>query len=367
MNDYYVRYMKYGVLGMIGVLFILFQFVGCQTTNDKIQSFNFQLPEKQKGMHVFGLRGAPDYTFLEEYNLNWITIVPWGYQPDYNSPVVNHDRRGGASERKRRDSMWVDNILNLKSQGYMVFLKPHIWIHEPSKNKWRSDIFPDNDEDWESWSSTYREFIIRYAKVAEEAGAEMYCVGMELTRLSVEKPDYWRSLIADVREVYNGKLTYAANWYKEYDLVEFWDDLDYIGVQAYFPLTKKDSPSIEDVSKGWKKYIPELESLARNYQKPLLFTEIGYKSMEGTAEKPWVWVEQTERNSSSYAPELQAYCYEAFFKMLWHKEWFAGAHIWQLRGDYGRRRPFRENDLDFTPHKKPAKEVIAKWYSSSAE
>ena len=114
----------------------------------------------------------------------------------------------------------------------------------------------------------------------------MYCVGMELTRLSIEKPEYWRSLIADVRKVYSGKLTYAANWYKEYDRVEFWDDLDYIGVQAYFPLTKKDAPSVDDVSKGWKKYIPDMESIALQYKKPLLFTEIGYKSMLGTAEKP---------------------------------------------------------------------------------
>ncbi len=364
MNDNYVGYAKLGRIGLVLVLFVVLQFSRCQMTNDKVATFNFPTTEKQKGMHVFGMRGRTDFTFLDEYNLNWITIVPWGYQPDYNSPVVNHNR-GDALERKRRDSMWINNIVDLKEQGYKVFLKPHIWMHEPSKNKWRSDIYPDNNEDWASWSRTYKEFILRYAKVAEEAGAEMYCVGMELTRLSVEKPDYWRELIAEVREVYNGKLTYAANWYKEYDRVMFWDELDYIGVQAYFPLTKKQSPSLDDVSKGWKKYIPELEGIAKHYKKPLLFTEIGYKSMEGTAEKPWIWVEQTDRNSSLYAPKLQANCYEAFFKMLWHKEWFAGAHIWQLRGDYGRRRPIGDNNLDFTPHKKPAKDVIARWYSSA--
>ncbi len=358
--------MRFSVPSICLAYFLFLLILGCKTTDDKTPLYNFPELEKQRGMHVFGLRRAMDFTFLEEYNLDWITLVPWGYQPDYNSPTVNHTR-GGISETERRDSLWVSNISQLKEEGYKVFFKPHIWLHEPSKNKWRSEIFPDNDEDWQTWSSTYREFIIRYAKVAERAGAEMFCVGMELTRLSIEKPEYWRSLIEDVRKVYSGKLTYAANWYKEYDRVAFWDDLDYIGVQAYFPLTKKDSPSVDDVSKGWKKYIPEMESIAHQYKKPLLFTEIGYKSMVGTAEKPWVWVEKTDRNASSYAPELQAYCYEAFFKMLWHKDWFAGAHIWQLRGDYGKQRQYKEGDLDFTPHKKPAKEVIARWYSTSSE
>jgi hypothetical protein len=45
-------------------------------------------------------------------------------------------------------------------------------------------------------------------------------------------------------------LTYAANWDK-YDQVSFWDELDFIGIQAYFPLTDQTNPSAEEIKKGW--------------------------------------------------------------------------------------------------------------------
>lgn len=45
-----------------------------------------------------------------------------------------------------------------------------------------------------------------------------------------------RRLIRQIRRVYHGPLTYAANWSGEYKQIRFWDALDYVGIQAYFPL-----------------------------------------------------------------------------------------------------------------------------------
>ena len=50
--------------------------------------------------------------------------------------------------------------------------------------------------------------------------------------------------------MYSGKLTFGANWYLEYEDVTFWDDLDYIGIQAYFPLTKKENQGVDELVKG---------------------------------------------------------------------------------------------------------------------
>ena len=129
-------------------------------------------------------------------------------------------------------------------------IKPHIWILQPSEGMWRADIYPNNEADWETWQASYRDFILRYARVAERAQAEMFCIGTEFSRLTTEKPEFWNDLIQSVREVYAGEITYAANWYEEFEKIPFWDDLDYIGIQAYFPLTKKQNREKSLVFRG---------------------------------------------------------------------------------------------------------------------
>jgi hypothetical protein len=66
-------------------------------------------------------------------------------------------------------------------------------------------------------------------------------------------------LIKKVRAVYSGKLTYAENW-DCIDKVLFWDQLDYIGVDAYFPISKKKKQKMKEIRAGWKKRTPILDS-----------------------------------------------------------------------------------------------------------
>ncbi|MEL6836972.1 MAG: hypothetical protein AAFP77_28475, partial [Bacteroidota bacterium] len=199
------------------------------------------------------------------------------------------------------------------------------------------------------------------AKVAERAGAELYCIGTEFTRLTTEKPEFWEALIQEVRGVYSGQITYAANWYGEFDKITFWDQLDYVGVQAYFPLAKTPSPSVEEISQGWEKHIRTMEAVQQRYDKKILFTELGYRSISRAAIKPWEWVENATDQDSLYSVETQARCYQAFFNTIWEKDWFAGVHIWQLRSDFAARK--EEYDLDFTPQGKPASAIIVKGFA----
>lgn len=314
---------------------------------------------KQKGAHVFGRPDSANIQRLQQANVEWVTLVPWGHQADYNSPEVRH-HNGDTSHIRFHDSSWVHQIEVMHAAGFKVFFKPHIWIRSPSDGKWRSDISPDSEEEWTAWSNSYRNFILRNAKVAERARAEMFCIGTEFSRLSVEKPEFWRRLIRQVREVYSGELTYAANWYHEFDRITFWKDLDYIGIQAYFPLVENRSPSVEEVSAGWNKYLPVLDSVHQRYDRRILFTEMGYKSTADSAIEPWEWIRDPSDQERGFSLETQANCYGAFFNVVWAQEWFAGVHVWQLRGDWngevGRRK------LDFTPQGKPAMEVIAKGF-----
>ena len=312
--------------------------------------------EKQRGAHLFARLDGGDLAELDTFHLEWITLVPWAYQQDWNSSDPRH-HRGDSTEILRRDSAWIARIGRLRAAGYRVFVKPHLWITDPSEGSWRAEVFPD---DWTVWSTGYRDFILRYARLAAAAGAEQFCVGTELTRVSGERPEFWRSLVAEVRTIYPGKLTYAANWYREFEQITFWETLDYIGVQAYFPLTEREHPDVGELERGWQPHLRALAAVAQQHDRPLLFTELGYKSTPDAAIRPWEWMEH-QPTLPDAAPDTQSNCYRAFFTTVWDQPWFAGVHLWQLRGPQRRGDP--SDDRNFTPQGKPATAVIARGFA----
>jgi len=105
---------------------------------------------------------------------------------------------------------------------------------------------------------------------------EGLCIGTELYITTTQHEQKWRNIIKEIRKVYSGQLTYAANFHKEYEEIKFWDALDYIGVQAYFALTNKENPSLKELRKGWIPHHRRLKQFHEKWQKPIVFTEIGY-------------------------------------------------------------------------------------------
>ena len=290
--------------------------------------------------------------------MEWVTYVPWGYQRDFDSPSVGSRMTRDSASLMRGDSLWRTRISLAHNAGLKVFMKPHIWIHEASDGKWRSDIFPTNEENWELWKTSYRSFILTYARIAEKYKVESFCIGTEFTRLVIEKPEYWKQLIREVRNTYSGQLTYAANWYEEFEKITFWNQLDYIGIQAYFPLVNHNNPTTEQISRGWKKHFSSINHVYKKFNKPVLFTELGYKSTEDSATEPWAWLSYDKDflAKTPISTETQMNCYQAFFDTVWKQEWMAGVHLWSWNpGSKGGM-----NNHDFTPRNKPAEKVIAK-------
>lgn len=315
--------------------------------------------QKQKGAHVFGIMDTTNLESISSNNIEWVTLVSWGFQDDIDSPIVTHHDRDSVYIAQHNEH-WIKQIKFVRDAGFKVFFKPHLWVTYPSDGKWRSDISPSNDQNWESWMKTYRDFIMRYAKIAEASGAEMYCIGAEFSRLTIEKPLFWEDLIEEIRAIYSGKITYAANWYEEFEKIRFWDQLDYIGIQAYFPLAENNFASLEQVSNGWNIHLSKIESVYEKFDLPILFTELGYRSTANCAVKPWEWVEDTSKRDNPFSAETQANCYQAFFNVVWNKDWMAGVHIWQFRDDYLKHQDaFR---MDFTPQGKLAERIIAKGF-----
>lgn len=183
------------------------------------------------------------------------------------------------------------------------------------------------------------------------------CIGTELRSTVDGHLDQWRRIIKEVRAVYDGKLTYAANWYAEFEEIAFWDELDYIGIQAYFPLSDAPDPTVEQLLAGWRDPLRQIETVQRKFDKPVVFTEVGYRSAAGAAGKPWEWPRRDEAVEVDL--DLQARCYEAFFRTFWARPWVAGVYWWKW---FPADRRAGAPDTDFTPQNKPAEAVMARWY-----
>lgn len=326
-------------------------------------------PNKQKGVslahiHRQGLGYGSDacrevLNELSELGVEWISLTPFGYQPGLNDPEI---RFGG---RDITEENLVRCIEDIHSLGMQVFLKPHIWSREFSRGKWRGEIKMRSTEDWDKWFANYTKYIMHYARIAEKSKVSLLCIGLEFVQSTAEHEKRWRTLIHSIRSVYKGKITYAANWTKEIEQVSFWDELDFIGFQAYFPLAKKKHSGIDDLKKGARPYVTKLKKLAQRYGKPVLFAEAGYRSVEGASITPWLSGRRGEEDSP-VSEEEQRLCYEALFQTFWNQPWFAGIYWWKhYTADMSKYRSRRGNYLsrDFTPHGKPAEETIRKWYT----
>ncbi len=312
---------------------------------------------------------GPEFETLNDHNINWISQTPFGWQNGHDNPEINTIR---DFESKTNQTWWGERdegvritASKAKAAGIQTILKPHIWLND-SSGKWRGEIKMKSEEDWKKWFEEYSDFILPYAKLAEEVGIEMLCIGTELHQTCIERDSDWRKLIAQIRNVYSGPLTYAANFSEEYKDISFWDELDYIGIQAYFPLVDQENPTLEQIKEGWKKPIEELSRFSNKYEKPILFTEVGYKSTKDSGIEPWKWPERLspEAAKAIHSEETQAHLYEALFSEVWDQPWLAGFHFWKWypNRSRSRRNPSALN-TDFTPQNKEAEQVMGKWFN----
>lgn len=286
--------------------------------------------------------------------VDWIALVPFGWQPRFDTPEVR--LRTTNARWGETDAGLSEIIARARERGIRTLIKPHIWLLEEVPGQWRGTIGFDTGAHWQAWEADYRAFIMHYATLAQSQGAHMLSVGVELHRAVSERPDFWRSLIDDVRQAYDGPLTYGANWDGEMAAVRFWDRLDYLGVHAYFPLTNRQDASVADLERGWRTHLRTIESLCATWDRPILFTEVGYRSIAGAAVQPWNF-----RVRSAVDAQEQADAYEALFRTFWERDWFAGLFLWEWDADISATADLSDDD-DYTPQTKPAQAVMARWF-----
>ena len=284
-------------------------------------------------------------------NANYASIMPFGFIRELAHPkiVFNSDRQW-FGETEEGVKQYIET---LHRHQITVMMKPQIWV-------WRGEftgfIKMAHEADWKDLEDAYSHFILTYAKVAQDANVEIFCIGTELESFIDERPEYWRQLIVDIRKIYKGKLTYAANW-NEYDRTPFWTDLDYIGIDAYFPLSAAKTPTLEDCKQGWTTYKKDMKIFSETYHKPILFTEYGYRSVDYAAKAPW----DADREMAVVNLKAQSNAMQSLYEEIWGEDWFAGGFIWKWFHDY--KNVGGENDSQYTPQHKPVEKVIKDVYS----
>tara|TARA_R110002020_G_scaffold2415_4_gene11211 strand:- start:358 stop:1413 length:1056 start_codon:yes stop_codon:yes gene_type:complete len=298
---------------------------------------------------------AKSIASLKEVNANYVTVMPFGFIRSLNHPeIIYNQERQWFGETREGVSQYVELLHKNKIN---VMMKPQIWVWNGEYTGW---VEMGSETDWLQLEETYKNFILDFAKVAEAKEIEIFCIGTELEKFIEHRPEYWRELITEVKKIYRGKLTYAANW-DEYKRVPFWDGLDYIGVDAYFPISERKTPTVEEAIAGWKRWKTELKDFSEKENKKILFAEYGYRSVNFSGKEPW----KSDRQMTSVNLEAQANLLEGLYQTVWEEDWFAGGFLWKwfiINEKVG-----GTDDNQFTPQNKPALQLISKQYSTQKE
>lgn len=250
---------------------------------------------------------------LSELGVTWVSIHPYaGVRRDGSiqyQPAIRTDYLRRAVEIADR-------------HGIELFWKPHLayW----GSFEWRGSIeFGDDTAKWRRFFDHYREFIVDQARFAEAHGVPLFAVGLEYEATTGHEAE-WRRIIAAVRQVYGGKITYSANW-DRLDDVPFWDAVDWIGVQAYFPLSRDDNPSRQAIERGWQGPLNTLKTLSERYDKPILLAEIGYDTSAEAARQPWL----TQSRNTAGNRALRLRLMEVALSTLEGQDFIAGMFWWK--------------------------------------
>ena len=252
---------------------------------------------------------------LEALGTNAISLMPFAGQP---GPDRSELRFYNDSPGSETDIGLIHATRLARARGLHVLYKPHIWVGHDS---WAGEIEMKTEEDWHRWWRSYRRYVLHHAALARWAGADSFCVGVELSKTVRQEKD-WRELIAAVRLFFPGPLTYAANWYGDLEHVQFWDDLDFIGVDAYFPLSSSSQASRAELEKGARQIVDHFAATSRRWGKPILLTEVGFAAHRAA------WVSPHEEGGE-YSEEDQALAYEILFDALGRRPWLAGTFVWK--------------------------------------
>lgn len=318
------------------------------------------------GQYGYGSEAnAQTLDHLKSIGVQWLSVTPFGWMSSVHDVNVSGEHQGqmpGAGESAKR---MVALAQQARERGFKLMLKPHIWIRG---GQWRGHIAPRAQgaqgelvTDWESWWRSYREFILYYARQAQALKVEVLVMGVELVSALREDRDgaQLKRTIEAIREVYSGQLTYSANWDEELEPSR-WAMLDYVSVQLYGPLSQAQTPTRQELVRALSQQLESWSALSQAADRPLLITEVGYKSAPSAVREPFAWPERLPPEERHPDEALQALAYEALFEALAKTPRLKGVFLWKYFTHAGSDE---EGPMGFSPRAKPAEAVIRAAYA----
>jgi hypothetical protein len=305
---------------------------------------------------------AYDRTLLECRGMGagWIAITPFGRVHDLEGRGVDWNFEAPFATNRANV---LAAIRMAHARGLRVFLVPHLWVES---GEWRALIDPKTDDGWRTWAASYRAYVLAWASVAEEGGAELFSAGVELRSwvTTARAPSFGR-ILADVRAVYHGLLTYSANW-DDVDDTVILGSLDVIGINAFYPLAKREGAPYAELRAGGDEVRKKVHALAEAWHRPVLFTEIGYTTRPDPALRPWEWPETLAPKVDEAA---QAAAYRGLLEPLVDEPAFAGFFVWRVYADPD--DVSQEPEWGFSPRGKLAGRIVedafhARWTADGA-
>jgi hypothetical protein len=294
-------------------------------------------------------------TLLEEMwrtGVRWVALVPTWYQTSVDATTIARKPAVTPTDEALRTC-----IRRAHSLGLRIFLKPHVDVET---GEWRGWITP---RERAAWFASYTAMLTHYARLAQEEGVAALASGVELKTLEGETA-HWQHVIRAVRAVYSGLLTYAAN-HDTYQEVPFWEALDWVGIDAYFRIATTPTPTVETMLAHWRTHVQTIQTWRHRRglaAKPVVFTEVGYVSAQGTARRPWWYPALCSAVQIDMAEQRDAY--EALFRAVKDAAFIEGVFLWwwdnPSTGDFwpeGLQWP-----CFFTPRGKPAFTILQDAY-----
>jgi hypothetical protein len=254
-------------------------------------------------------------------------------------------------------------LVSVRDAGLHALVFPLVRLRVRRPGEWRGKLSPP---DRDGWFAAYATQIEALARICEEGGAARLSIGSELVSYE-DDAVRWRVLAAAVRRVFHGKILYSANW-DRWDAIGFWDAVDEIGISAYFTLGERGAdPHVDEIVARWQPITSLLRAFSAAQHRPIVFTEVGFPSVQGAAFWPWndhqskTQCAEGEGCGSALGLEAQRALWAAFVRVFSdreHTRFLDGSYVWLWAGRGGLR------DRGYTPRGKPAGAIVKLWYAA---
>jgi hypothetical protein len=286
---------------------------------------------------------------------NYITLVIPVQQSNVSSTTIS------AGPETPTDASLTSAVNYIHAHGASVAFVLH---DDVADGTWRAFI---NPTDRGAWFTSYGAQLNHYANLAKGLNVQELIIGSELSDMTLPSVNStntanWDALIQTVRSEYSGMLTYASQhdgYMADDETLGFWPELDAIGIDAYYSLGNGGDETVATIEANWNQYEGEIQALSTRYNKPVIFTEVGYVSQTNAL------IDPGSSSSENYPIDdtLQANAYQALFQYWENYSFMKGVELWDWSSN-----PYDggTNDNGYTPQNKPAEQIMKNFFSSNS-